>query len=82
MGKIGPPTAKTDFFKKCLYFNENRLRGSFWGVEHESEVRFLNRSPEVAEIGPPTVKISINNPMSSKTWNFSPWEVNFSEFRF
>ena len=82
MGEIGPPAAKTDFFKNGLYFDEIRPRGSFWGVEDESEVRLLNLSPEVAEIGPPTAKISINDPMNSKTWNFSPWEVDFSGFRF
>jgi hypothetical protein len=56
VGEIGPPAAKTDFFKNGLYFNEIRLRGSFWGVEHESEVRFLKFSPEVGEIGPPAAK--------------------------
>ena len=50
MGEIGPPAAKTDFFKNGLYFNEIRLRGSFWGVEDEPEVRFLNHSPEVADL--------------------------------
>ena len=70
MGEIGPPAAKTDFFKNGLYFNEIRLRGRFWGVEHESEVHLLNFSPEVAEIGPPTVKIPINYPMNSKKMEF------------
>ena len=56
MGEIGPPTAKTDFFKNCLDFDETRLWGSFWGVEHEYEVQFLKFSLKMDEIGPPTSK--------------------------
>ena len=45
--------------KSSSDLDENFGRGVFWGLEFESEVRFLKFSSEGGQIEPPTAKTAI-----------------------
>ncbi len=69
-----------------MAFNKTRPKGGFWGVEPESEVRFLKFSSEGGEIGPPTAK-SENFKIDRMSMKLGPrgvfWGVEHeSELRF